>query len=98
MWIAVLLVVLLVFIIIGHKWEPPPRKPLEKQPGPHYKVFQNRAAVHEAGHTVAAWCCTQVQDLRSVTIEHKEGGVTEFWAYTRETPESHWCDIVINLA
>jgi ATP-dependent Zn protease len=98
MWIAVLLGALLLFIVAAHKWEPPEHKPIPRQPEPQQKKFENRAAVHEAGHTVAAWCCTQVHDLRSVTIELKEGGLTSFWSYDNDTPESRWCDIVINLA
>ena len=95
-WLA--LIVLVTFMVLAHKWEPPAPKPLERQPADHSKVFANRAAVHEAGHTVTAWCCTLVHEVPEVTIEDEEGGVTRTWLYNHDSHESRWCDMVIFLA
>ena len=94
----VLLGIVLTLIVVGHYWEPPERKPLARQPKDHFSTFSNRAAVHEAGHVVAAWCCTLVHKIGDITIEHKQGGVTAFWTIQKESPESHWCYIVILLS
>jgi hypothetical protein len=78
----------LLLILLSRTWDTTPAPPLRRQPPDHWKTFQNRAAVHEAGHTVAAWCCTLVPEIGDVTIEAKTGGVTQFWTYKQETPES----------
>jgi len=88
----------LALIVIGHYWEPPERKPLARQPKEQFNTFANRAAVHEAGHVVAAWCCTLVHQIGDITIEHKQGGLTAFWTIQKESSESHWCYIVILLS
>ncbi len=95
-WLA--LGVLLVLFIFSRQWEPPPNRPLPRQPADHSKTFANRAAVHEAGHTVVAWCCTLVPVIGDVTIEAEDGGATRMWLYSQDSPESHWCDMVIYLA
>ncbi len=95
-WFLLFLVAAL--IATAHWWEPPPNKPLPRQPSPHYTVFANRAAVHEAGHTVAAWCCTLVPSVDRVSIETATGGVTEYTHYDEDSSEGIWCCIVINLA
>ena len=96
LWLA--LIILLAIIILGRNWEPPPNKPLPRQPADHSKTFANRAAVHEAGHAVTAWCCTLVPTIGDVTIEHAEGGITNIWYYSHDSVEGRWCDVVIYLA
>jgi ATP-dependent Zn protease len=95
-WLA--LIVLVVLFVLSRQWEPPPNKPLERQPADHSKTFANRAAVHEAGHTVTAWCCTLVPEIGDVTIEAEDGGATRMWLYSQDSHESRWCDMVIYLA
>lgn len=95
MWVVL---IILLALITFHFWNSLEKKPLPRQPKEHFNTFANRAAVHEAGHAVTVWCCTLVREVGDVTIEHKQGGLTSFWTFKQETPESHWCGIVILLA
>lgn len=94
-WIALACVIAL--IVVSRFFEPK-SEPLPKQPEQHGKLFENRAAVHEAGHTIAAWCCTLVPSVDRVSIEVKTGGITEYLVYDQEAHEGIWCSIVISLA
>ncbi len=61
-----------------------------------------RLAVHEAGHAVAAWCCTLVAEVSFATIEHKnkewEGGLVGYKFYGLDWMEDRWCKMVIVLS
>jgi hypothetical protein len=63
-----------------------------------------RLAVHEAGHAVAAWCCTLVAEVDLATIEHKdkiegwEGGVVRYSFYGVNWMDDRWCKMVIALS
>lgn len=61
-----------------------------------------RLAVHEAGHAVAAWCCTLVAEVTVATIEHKgkdwSGGLVNYSYYGTDWLEGRWCKLVIALA
>jgi hypothetical protein len=62
-------------------------------------TWECRVAVHEAGHAVAAWCCTLVPEVRVATIEHKNGGgVVTFIFLEVPGPDAAWCRAVIGLA
>ncbi|MGH6879053.1 MAG: hypothetical protein ACREHV_16970 [Rhizomicrobium sp.] len=80
-----------------------PDLPPKKSTGRPPYTFTNRAAVHEAGHTTAAWCCTLVIDVTSATIENYEagkfaGGLTSYQFYSQDNPHNRWCQMVIQLA
>lgn len=57
-----------------------------------------RLAVHEAGHAVAAWCCTLVTEVNAATIEDEKGGLVSFTYRHSGLPEERWCQMVIALA
>jgi len=65
-----------------------------------------RLAVHEAGHAVAAWCCTLVSDVTVVTIEAKakdlgaglESGLVNYSYYAIDWADGRWCKLVIALS
>ena len=61
-----------------------------------------RLAVHEAGHAVAAWCCTLVAEVTLVTIEHKTkewgGGIVNYSFYGIDWMDERWCKMVISLS
>lgn len=59
-------------------------------------TIECRMAVHEAGHAVAAWCCTMVSDVR-ITIEAKHGGQVT-WMMHGEGGDVTWHRLVIALA
>lgn len=89
---------MLVGLIIAARIPIPQSPPTPRQPEEHGRILQNKIAVHEAGHTVAAWCCTQVVEVQSVTIEASTGGFVLYTFNTNMTPESRWCSIVISLS
>jgi ATP-dependent Zn protease len=101
-----MLTVFLVGLLAGFVWliresNKLKEKPVTKKPkgkAPHRHIFQNRAAVHEAGHTLAAWCCTLVDTVDSVTIERPEGGHVLYRQNVADTTEGVWCELVITLA
>jgi ATP-dependent Zn protease len=63
-----------------------------------------RLAVHEAGHAVAAWCCTLVSEVTIATIEAKDrgagwdGGFVNYTYYRTYWSSGDWCKMVIALA
>jgi len=62
-------------------------------------TWECRVAVHEAGHALAAWCCTLVSEVKIATIEAKHGGGTVVYAFLNlPGPDSAWCRAVISLA
>ena len=95
--IAVIICFLVWLVREANKLKKNPLPESKKAPSPHRHVFQNRAAVHEAGHTLAAWCCTLVEAVDSVTIEKKEGGYILYRQNTANTDEGVWCALVITL-
>jgi ATP-dependent Zn protease len=52
-------------------------------------------AVHEAGHAVAAWCCTAV---RSVRVDIGEGEGWTRWKTVTIERQDDWTSLVISLA
>lgn len=56
-----------------------------------------RITLHEAGHAVAAWSCTNVVKLFSVSID-AEGGECCHASSKSESTDSMWCKVVISLA
>jgi len=93
---------LIVFLLVGLAilallWLEQAPKPVPKGPVPR-NTFQNRAAVHEAGHAIVAWACTWVSTVDSVSIEEKDGGSTCFRLKSDDSPEEMWCNLVISLA
>lgn len=60
------------------------------------------AAVHEAGHLIAAWCCTGVCSIDSVTVRADDTGTVAFWfwrpAKEKLARATAWCDVVIALS
>ncbi|HYX19560.1 MAG TPA: hypothetical protein VFA98_01800, partial [Thermoanaerobaculia bacterium] len=62
-------------------------------------TWECRVAVHEAGHAVAAWCCTLVAEVKIATIEDKGGGGVVKYSYVPSpNPAAPWCCAVIALA
>lgn len=59
-------------------------------------TIECRMAVHEAGHAVAAWCCTMTTDV-SITIEAKHGGLVT-WMMHGDGVDVTWHRLVIALA
>lgn len=81
--------------------------PWAKKPGPgplpsrsravHVDLPEVRAAIHEAGHTVVAWCCTHVTDFKFAKANKGGGGQTSF-SFAGRGVDSAWCQLVISLA
>lgn len=77
-------------------------------PGPRVQVaapdtIETRAAVHEAGHAIAAWFCTNVVEVSWAYITPEGSGKVKYTC--RRDPsasaaysETKWCDLVICLA
>jgi hypothetical protein len=59
-------------------------------------TLECRRAVHEAGHAVAAWCCTAASDVH-ITIEAKDGGKVT-WMMHGDSIDVLWHRLVIALA
>ena len=59
-------------------------------------TIECRKAVHEAGHAVAAWCCTAATDVR-ITIEASDGGRVD-WTMNDSGIDVEWHMLVITLA
>jgi len=57
-----------------------------------------RTAVHEAGHTIAAWMCSAVNKMELMTVEHKDGGRVSYTIHSADTPNGLWCLLVILLS
>lgn len=57
-----------------------------------------RTAVHEAGHALAAWRCSNVVEVRCVTIDGPSGGFVDYSAPPPRSADELWCQIVIILA
>ena len=57
-----------------------------------------RAAVHEAGHAVAAWSCTLVSDIKHVVINRGGSGHIKCHYFDLKTTDARWCHLVILLA
>ena len=80
-----------------------PKKKSKRAPPPEKSSLQNidtiecRLAVHDAGHAVAAWCCTAVIDIEIATIEAEQGGYVR-WRMPRERHADLWHFLVITLA
>lgn len=57
-----------------------------------------RHAVHEAGHAVAAWCCTHVGEVTLASIEAEDGAFIEYTTLKAQEPAVAWHMLVIHLA
>lgn len=56
-----------------------------------------RITLHEAGHAVAAWSCTYVVKVISVSV-NAEGGDCNYATPRNATADAQWCHVVIALA
>lgn len=56
-----------------------------------------KTAIHEAGHMVAAWFCTFIDDVKSARIA-ATGGTVEYTVIDTEFAPVMWCRMVIALA
>lgn len=99
--IALLLIALLAltYFGLGHLFDrqrfhrPAPKRPLENIPD----TSECRTAIHEAGHAVAAWCCTGVTRVTSAEIDDKKG-VVKMMFVIDGSQETAWCRTAIMLA
>lgn len=57
-----------------------------------------RAAVHEAGHAVAAWSCTLVREMPEVLVRKEGSGHVQIAYFSLEEPAERWCYLAILLA
>ncbi len=55
-----------------------------------------RAAVHEVGHVVCAWACTDVGNVESAVI-CPTGGTTTFTMRDGDRQDLLWCRLIIKL-
>jgi hypothetical protein len=96
--VITLLCILLAFAVIlfSIPWvkekKPSPRKPV------HVDLPEIRAAVHEAGHAVAAWCCTIVTRVKVASVGKGGDGRVGFELFLLGSPDARWCQLVIALA
>jgi len=61
-------------------------------------TVEGRIAVHEAGHAVAAWGCTIVQNVELVAIDGPDGGFVKFNTCAINSSDRDWCEAVLMLA
>jgi hypothetical protein len=57
-----------------------------------------RAAVHEAGHVVAAWSCTFVRNMPEVLVRMEGSGHVQIAYFNIGKPDERWCYLAILLA
>lgn len=71
---------------------------LTTDPCPPLDTVLTRMAVHDAGHTIAAWFCTAVRDVERVSIREAHGAA--LWCVLRDDahPPALWCRLVVLLA
>ena len=68
---------------------------------PFSRTHETQAAIHEAGHTIAAWFCAFVADVKSVHIAvSTHGGASGETHYQGDLSahRAQWCYVVIALA
>lgn len=57
-----------------------------------------RAAVHEAGHVVAAWSCTFVREMPEVLVRMEGSGHVQIAYFNIGETDERWCYLAILLA
>jgi len=63
---------------------------------PFPETRETKTAIHEAGHTIAAWFCTFIDDVKSARIEANGGEVRH--SSSAFGADFTWCRMVIALA
>lgn len=74
------------------------RRPTWRDPDKAPDTVDTRTAVHEAGHTIAAWRCTAVTRIHEVTLDGPHGGYCRYEFLDCRTAAELWCLTVIQLA
>ena len=75
---------------------PPPVPPSPAPEAPLPNTQEAKTAIHEAGHTIAAWFCTHVEEVKLAHINAEGGGVR--YTISGSGDELVWCRMVIVLA
>lgn len=83
-------------ILISIPWAKE-KKPVQRKPV-HVDLPEIRAAVHEAGHAVAAWCCTLVTRVKIASVGKQGDGRVGFEFLSLGSSDARWCQLVIALA
>jgi ATP-dependent Zn protease len=86
-------------ILLGFVWWKPRRKPLfeDRLPPEFIKTEASKAAVHEAGHAVTAWCCTIIISVDEARID-ADGGLVRWMMRDYNSSDVRWCNLVISMA
>lgn len=73
------------------------RRPCLLAPPPD--TVENRIAVHEAGHTLAAWLCSHTDNISATVVDPIGGRVNyRISGYEHDEPRMAWAALVIDLA
>jgi ATP-dependent Zn protease len=86
-----------IWVLLVQFWREKTRR-LEAPPvAPLPKTDETKTAIHEAGHVIAAWFCTFVDDVKLARSE-ATGGEVQYTVHDVNIASVAWCRMVIALA